>query len=36
MKQIREELNKIDSSILVYGEGWTGGWTPLKEGEVQH
>ena len=30
MKQIRTELNKIDSSILIYGEGWTGGWTPLQ------
>lgn len=30
MRQIRTELNKIDSSILIYGEGWTGGWTPLQ------
>ena len=31
MKLIREELNKIDSSIITYGEGWTGGSSPLKE-----
>lgn len=31
MKLIREELNKIDSSIIMYGEGWTGGLSPLKE-----
>lgn len=32
--QIREELDKIDKSILVYGEGWAGGATPLKEDEA--
>lgn len=31
MKIIRVELDKIDKSILLYGEGWTGGETPLKE-----
>lgn len=31
MKLIREELNKIDSSIIMYGEGWNGGPSPLKE-----
>ncbi|MGL6186955.1 MAG: type I pullulanase [Clostridium chrysemydis] len=31
MKEIREELDKIDKSILMYGEGWTGGNTPLRE-----
>ena len=31
MKLIREELNKIDQSIIMYGEGWTGGPSPLKE-----
>ena len=30
IKQIRIELDKIDPSILIYGEGWTGGWTPLR------
>lgn len=31
MKEIRGELDKIDKSILIYGEGWTGGVTSLKE-----
>ena len=31
MKLIREELNKIDPTIIVYGEGWIGGPSPLKE-----
>ncbi|MGL5633974.1 MAG: type I pullulanase [Sarcina sp.] len=26
---IREELDKIDKKIIIYGEGWTGGDTPL-------
>ena len=30
MRRIREELDRIDPSILMYGEGWTGGWTPLS------
>ncbi|NLK95573.1 MAG: type I pullulanase [Clostridiales bacterium] len=30
MKEVRSELNKIDPSIIVYGEGWTGGATPLS------
>ncbi len=30
LKQVRAELDKIDPSILMYGEGWTGGWTPLR------
>ena len=25
MNEIRDELNKIDPTIIVYGEGWTGG-----------
>ncbi|OOM73423.1 pullulanase precursor [Clostridium puniceum] len=38
MSQIRAELNKIDPSILIYGEGWTGGWTPLQgdDSAVKH
>jgi pullulanase len=28
MKQIRSELDKIDSSIFIYGEGWTAGNSP--------
>ena len=31
MNQITEELHKIDPSIYVYGEGWTGGGSPLGE-----
>ena len=31
MKLIRNELNKIDESIIIYGEGWIGGKSPLKE-----
>lgn len=27
---IRDELNKIDPNILMYGEGWTGGESPLS------
>lgn len=33
MKEIREELNKVDESIIVYGEGWTGGDSPLADSE---
>ena len=29
MKEIRRELDKIDKSIIIYGEGWAGGPTPL-------
>lgn len=29
MRQIRAALDKIDPSIIVYGEGWTGGDSPL-------
>ncbi|WP_297630692.1 type I pullulanase [uncultured Clostridium sp.] len=29
IKEIRDELNKIDKTILIYGEGWTGGDSPL-------
>lgn len=29
MNAVREALDKIDPSILIYGEGWTGGDTPL-------
>jgi pullulanase len=31
MNAIREALNKIDPTILVYGEGWTAGTSPLPE-----
>ena len=30
MKQIRATLDEVDDSILMYGEGWTGGDTPLS------
>lgn len=33
MNLVRSELDKIDPSIIIYGEGWTAGATPLKEGE---
>lgn len=31
MKEIRRELDKIDKSIIIYGEGWAGGPTPLSD-----
>lgn len=31
MELVRKELNKIDPTIIVYGEGWAGGPSPLKE-----
>lgn len=31
MNQIREALDAIDPTIFVYGEGWTGGDSPLSE-----
>lgn len=34
IKIIRQELNKIDDTIIVYGEGWTGGASPLPEVEA--
>ncbi|WP_447410934.1 type I pullulanase [Clostridium perfringens] len=34
LKEIREELNKIDPSILIYGEGWNGGDSPLPREEA--
>ncbi|WP_105615258.1 type I pullulanase [Vallitalea okinawensis] len=33
MNAIREALDKVDPTIIIYGEGWTGGATPLLEGE---
>jgi pullulanase len=33
MNTIREALNRIDPGILVYGEGWTGGLSPLPDWE---
>lgn len=31
MNAIRQALNEVDCSILVYGEGWTGGVSPLPD-----
>lgn len=31
METVRKELDKIDDTILVYGEGWIGGDSPLPE-----
>ena len=31
MNKVREALNEIDPSIIVYGEGWTGGASPLPD-----
>jgi len=33
MNTIRTELDKIDPSIIMYGEGWTGGPTPLPQNQ---
>lgn len=33
MKQVRAALDAIDPSILIYGEPWAGGSTPLPESE---
>ena len=33
MRQIRTAMDKIDPSILLYGEGWTGGDSPLPPGQ---
>lgn len=31
INEIRSQLNKIDPSIIMYGEGWTGGHSPLPD-----
>jgi pullulanase len=31
MNNIRHELDKIDPRIVMYGEGWTGGESPMEE-----
>lgn len=31
VNEIRMALNKIDPSIMMYGEGWTGGHSPLPD-----
>ena len=34
MQAVREALNEVDPTILVYGEGWTGGASLLKSNEA--
>ncbi|NLK95532.1 MAG: type I pullulanase [Clostridiales bacterium] len=34
MKELRFRLNKIDKTIILYGEGWQGGASPLPEREA--
>lgn len=34
LKLIREELDKVDPSIIIYGEGWIGGDSPLPKEEA--
>lgn len=33
MQAVRDALDEIDPTIIVYGEGWTGGSSPLSETE---
>lgn len=33
MNAVREALNKVNPNILIYGEGWTAGPSPLAENE---
>ena len=33
MNRVAEELKKINPSIIIYGEGWTAGGSPLPENE---
>lgn len=33
MNAVREALNQVDPSIIIYGEGWTSGDSPLPETE---
>ncbi|MBP1756567.1 MAG: pullulanase [Firmicutes bacterium] len=33
MNAIRKALNEVDPTILIYGEGWTAGSSPLPESE---
>lgn len=33
---IRDELNKIDPQLLMYGEGWTGGESPLASDKLAY
>ncbi len=33
MNDIRQALDAVDPSLLLFGEGWTGGWSPLPDGQ---
>ncbi|MBE5965393.1 MAG: type I pullulanase [Lachnospiraceae bacterium] len=33
MNAVRKALNEIDPTIIIYGEGWTAGESPLPDGE---
>lgn len=33
MNQIRAALDQVDPSIIIYGEGWTGGASPLPDSQ---
>lgn len=33
MQSIRESLDAVDPSIIIYGEGWTGGTSPLPDSQ---
>lgn len=33
MNELRQALNQLEAGILVYGEGWTGGLSPLPDWE---
>lgn len=35
MKEIYDELSKIDPNVMVYGEPWTGGTAAVENGAVQ-
>ncbi len=35
MKEIYDELYKIDPKVMIYGEPWTGGTSEVKNGTVQ-
>ena len=36
MNYIRDELDKIDPQILLYGEGWTGGASPIASDKLAY
>ena len=36
MNALEEALHEIDPSIIIYGEGWTGGGSPLPDEEAAY